>query len=464
MTAFTVLFAMNLLDYIDRYVLSAVLPHIRQEFGLTDVKAGGLNSYFLISYSLISPLMGWAGDRMKRTWLLGLGVGVWSLATVGTGFATSYAHLAVARSFLGIGEATYGVLAPAILMDLFARQSRSRVMSAFYLAIPLGGAIGLALGETIASRFGWRWAFFVVGAPGLAAAFAALWLPDPIRGTSEGVDPQRLREHEIAGASWDDYRDLIVNSSYSYSVLGQAAYTFAIGGLTFWFPTFLVMTKGFEEGQKVEVFGRQVGPILLLGMTTALAAIVGMSVGGWLADRLGKTRPRALFVVPGVAMLASIPFILVAIFARSLTWIYAAIFLAELLMFINTGPCNAVIANVVAPNMRAAAYAVCIFVIHFLGDIWSSPLIGKVADEFGQKDAMATPFGRALTAIGAVPTLTPGHPAENLTAGLLVIVPAVLISGIVLLAGARHLPREMALMLANLKSAPRHAATVGSRQ
>jgi hypothetical protein len=132
-------------------------------------------------------------------------------------------------------------------------------------------------------------------------------------------------------------------------------------------------------------------------------------------------------------------------------------------MFINTGPCNAVIANVVGPNMRAAAYAVCIFAIHFLGDIWSSPLIGLVADTFGQRDAMESSFGQVFAAIGAVPTLKPGRPPENLTAGLLVIVPAVLISGIVLLAGARHLPREMALMLANLKAAPRRAA-IGNSQ
>ena len=138
------------------------------------------------------------------------------------------------------------------------------------------------------------------------------------------------------------------------------------------------------------MLGVTIGPIMLLGITTALAAIVGMSLGGWLADRLARTSPRALFLVPGVAMLASVPFILVAIYAEALAWIYAGIFLAEALMFINTGPCNAVIANVVAPNMRAAAYAVAIFVVHFLGDIWSPTLIGWVADFFGQTDSMAT--------------------------------------------------------------------------
>jgi MFS family permease len=459
---FLVLFAMNLLDYTDRWVLSAVLPGIKQEFRLNYFQSGLLFTMFLVSYTMISPVMGWAGDRTRRTWLLGAGVGVWSLATVGTGLARNYGHLVLARSLLGIGEATYGVLAPTILMDLFPRERRARVMSAFYLAMPIGGALGLGLGEAIAHQWGWRWAFFVVGAPGLAAAFSALLLPEPLRGASEGVDPQRLREHEQAGASRADYLELLVNSSFNYAVLGMAAYTFAIGGLAALFPTFLINVKGVEEGSRITLLGVSIGPIMLLGLTTALAAIVGMTFGGWLADRLSRVSPRALFLVPGVAMLASIPFVLVAFYSRSLTSIYLGIFLAEALMFINTGPCNAVIANVVAPNMRATAYAVSVFLVHFLGDIWSTSLIGWVADTFGQQDAMDSVFGQVLAAIGAVPVQKPGQAPENLMAGMLVVVPAIAISGIVLLAGARHLPREMALMLARLKASP-HAARGSSK-
>jgi MFS family permease len=447
---FIILFAMNLLDYTDRWVLAAVLPQIQREFQLDNTQAGWLATLFLISYSVISPFMGFAGDRMRRTWLLGLGVGVWSLATVGSGLARDYNHLQVARAILGIGEATYGVIAPTILMDLFAREQRARVMSAFYLAMPLGGALGMSLGGAIAVNHSWNAAFFVVGAPGLLAALAALALPEPVRGASEKVDVERLELHQRVGASREDYLDLMVNSSYTYSVFGMAFYTFAIGGLAYWMPTFLTVTKGIDQVQATS----------LLGVTTLGAAVSGMTAGGWLADRLSRRSPRALFVVPGLALLASIPFILVAIYSRSRLGIFGGIFLAEALMFINTGPCNAVIANVVMPNMRAAAYAVAIFAVHFLGDIWSPTLMGWVADTFGESEAMSTLFGRALAAIGAVPTVRPNQDiAENLTAGMLVVVPAVLIAGLVLLAGARHLPREMALMLAKLKAAPRSAAT-----
>ena len=337
------------------------------------------------------------------------------------------------------------MITPTILMDLFPREVRSRILSCFYLAMPIGAAMGYGIGGSVGVHYGWHVAFFVVAVPGLLAAATTYFLPEPVRGLSEGVDPGKLAAHEKAGASKEDYIDLMVNSSFTYSVLGMAFYTFAIGGLAFWLPTFLRDAKGMDAGEATRWLG---------GITVA-AAVSGMSAGGWLADRLAKTNPRALFIVPGVAMLASVPFIVMAVYAKSTPAIFAGVFMAEALMFINTGPCNAVIANVVMPNMRAAAYAVALFAVHVLGDIWSPSLMGWVVDTFGQPDSMRSVFGSLLASIGAVPIVREGHAPENLIAGMLVVVPAVVLSGIVLLAGARHLPREMALMLAKLKASPR---------
>ena len=211
-------------------------------------QAGWLSTWFLISYSLVSPFMGYAGDRMRRTWLLGLGVGVWSLATVGSGLAASYGQLSVARAFLGIGEATYGVIAPTILMDLYparrgrgcCRRSTWRCRSAARSGWRLGaGSASITAGTRRSSSS---------GRPGCSPRVAAFLLPEPVRGASEGVDAERLKAHERAGASREDYIDLMVNSSYTYSVLGMAFYTFAIGGLASWLPTFLTVTQGIEPG------------------------------------------------------------------------------------------------------------------------------------------------------------------------------------------------------------------------
>ena len=447
MMTFVVLFSIHLLDYLDRNILTSLQPQIRADIpGLTNERWGLLATIFLVSYSIFSPVTGWLGDRYRRTRLLAAGIGIWSLATLASGLARDYNHLALARSFLGIGEATYGVIAPTILIDLFRRERRSSVMSAFYLAMPLGAAMGIMLGPIIASKFGWHAAFFVVGVPGLVATLLVLFLPEPVRGASEGVDPERLKEHEKAGVRREDYVDLMVNSSYTYSVFGMSAYTFAIGGMLVWIPPYLFNTRGFDQ---------QSASTTLAGVTF-VAAVAGMLTGGWLADRLAKTRPEALFLVPGFSMLASIPFVLLALLSTKAAVIYPSILAAETLMFVNTGPCMAIIANVVQPNLRAAALAISYAAVHFLGDIWSPWLIGKAADMFGDPETMTSSIGRALKSIGAVPTRSAGHPPENLVAGLLILIPALLLSGIVFLAGARHLPREMALMRAKLKAAPGH--------
>lgn len=448
---FAVLFFMNLIDYVDRYVLNAVLSDIQKTFSMSDTQAGLLGTYFLISYSAFSPFMGWAGDRFRRTWLLALGVGVWSLATVGTALADTAGHVALARAFLGIGEATYGVLAPTLLADVFARSSRSRVMANFSLAIPLGGAIGMIFGGLVAKHGGniipgfegWRMAFLISGVPGLIAAIWALFLPEPIRGASEGVSADKLKAAEKHGASRLDYRDLLVNSSFNYAVLGMAMSTFAVGALGLWMATFLTDVRHFEKVQATSS----------LGMITAIGSLVGMMASGFAADRLSGKKPQWLFLLPGIALWLAIPFMLVAILSTTKVYILGGMFFSIMLLFMNIGPCNAVIANVTPPNLRAVAFAVTLFTIHFLGDIWSNPLVGYISDLFGDPEVMQSALGQAFESIGASPTpQADGKTLRNLTAGLLITVPSVFLSGLVMFIGARHLPREMALMLARLKS------------
>ena len=287
---------------------------------------------------------------------------------------------------------------------------------------------------------------------GLLLALIALALPDPVRGSSEGVELERLQLHEHVGPSREDYIDLMVNSSYTYSVFGITFSSFALVGLLYWSPTFLVAVKGFTDSQVG-------GP---LGFTWFGAAILGTAVGGWLAHWAIKTNCRALFVVPGLSMLAAIPFAIVAIYGHSVPWILSGLFLAQGAIFMNIVPCYTIIGGVVLPNMRAVACGAALASIHLLGDIWSPTLMGWVVDTFGEADSAASIFGRALAALGAVPVVEPGRVPENLTAGMLVVIPAFLISGIVLLAGSRHLPREMALMLAKLRAVPSRRLAVSA--
>jgi MFS family permease len=443
--AFAILFVAHLLDSFDRWLLPVVLRPVSKELNLTDVQGGWLATLLLLTYAIWSPIIGYFADRLRRPRLLALGIAVWSLATVGTGLARSYDQLQLVRILVGVGGSTFGVVALTLLMDLFPRDMRARILSVYYLAMPLGAALGLGAGAAIARAATWHTAFLVVGAPGLLLALISLVMPDPLRGTSEGVEPHRLRLHEHVGPSREDYIDLMVNSSYTYSVFGLSFSMFAIGGLVFWLPTFLMVVHELPAA-RVSTW---------LTLTVPAAMFLGMIIGGWLADRYVRIHPRALFLVPGMAMLGSIPFLLLAIFGKSEGAIYLGVFAAIALLFTNAGPCYAIIANVVMPNMRAVACAVAIAATHLLGDIWSPTLMAWVAETFGQADSMATPFGRALAALGAVPKAQPGRDPENLAAALLTAVPALLIAGAVLLAGAWHLPREMALMLAKLRAMPR---------
>jgi MFS transporter, Spinster family, sphingosine-1-phosphate transporter len=347
------------------------------------------------------------------------------------------------------------VIAPTLLMDLFRRQNRAKILSFFYLAMPFGYAIGLFGGRFIAEESigwfagtglepwaGWRMAFFVVGAPGLIATFFMLLLPEPIRGSSEEASADQVEAHHHTTPTKEDYQDLLVTSSFAYVVFGLAMYTFAFGGMAFWLAPFLERVKGFEAKQAT----------LILGITVALASIIGMTTGGILADLLSRKRPSAMFLVPGFAMLIAVPFTLAAIISSQPVVIIGGLFMAATLMLSTTGPCNAIIANVVTPNMRASAYAISIFFLHFLGDLWSPWLMGRVSDYAGNPEVMATGFGAWLSWFNAEPVRTAAGDLRNLSAGMLVVVPALALGGMVLLAGSRHLPREMSLMLAKLRA------------
>ena len=437
-------FAMHVLDLVDRWLLAAVLPQISEELNLTALQAGWLSTVLLLGLAAASLPIGYLADRLRRRRLLATGFAVWSMATVATGLARSYDQIQLARALVGVGSATFEVVAVTILMDLFPRALRARVLAVFFMAVPIGAAIGLSLAATFARMTTWETAFLAVGAPGLLLALVSLVLPDPVRGLSEGIDIPRLRLHEQVGPSHEDYIDLMVNSSYTYSVFGVTFSSFALAGLVYWAPTFLTVAKGLTEARAES----------WLVVTFLSAAILGTAAGAWLADRSANTKPRALFMLPGLGMIAAIPFALVVIYGRSVPWIFGGLFLAVGTMYMNVVPCYTIIASVVMPNMRAVACAAALASIHLLGDIWSPSLMDWTVQTFGQADSMATIFGKSLTALGAVPVAQPGRDPENLTAGMLVVIPALLIAGIVLLSGTRHLPREMALMLAKLRATP----------
>jgi predicted MFS family arabinose efflux permease len=391
--ALLVLAFINLLNYLDRFVVSALAePLKRSELRLTDTQLGLLMTGFVVVYMLASPFFGRFGDRGARPRLVAFGVFTWSLATVLAGFAGSFMALFLARAAVGIGEAAYGTIAPGLLADLYPRTQRGRVMAFFFAAIPIGSALGYVLGGLVNQAYGWQATFFIAGAPGMLLAFLCLKLPDPARGAQDEVAPGAA-EAAPAGAL-AAYRDLLRNRSYLLTVLGYAAYTFAVGGMAFWMPAFLERVRGRPAAEATIQFGAIV----------VVTGFVGTFAGGWLGDFLLRRSAQAYLWLSGVTALLAAPLAwLVFTDPRPAVYLPAMV-VAELLIFASTGPVNSVILNVVRPGERATAVALSILTIHLFGDVPSPPLIGWISDasSLGQ-GVLVVPVGVFLA--GAIWTL-----------------------------------------------------------
>jgi predicted MFS family arabinose efflux permease len=350
---------------------------MKADLHLTDAQLGTLGSSFLLVYMLTSPIFGTLGDRGRRPRLIAAGVAIWSVATCLGGFARGFATLFAARATVGVGEAAYGSVSPALLADYFPAAKRGRVLAIFSAAIPIGTAAGYVLGGQVNSLYGWRAAFFVAGLPGLLLAWLTWRLYDPPRGVQEGVaahaaGPGGLRQAVAA------YASLLRNVPYTLIVLGYAAYTFALGALAFWMPAFLERERHLSSTDATVQFGSIV----------VITGFLGTFIGGWLGDRLLPRFRESYLWVSGLATLAAVPFAWM-VFTAEDRWAYTtAMVIAELLIFLSTGPINSAILNVVEPDRRATSVALSILAIHTLGDVPSPWLVGLVSQH--------SSLGRAL--------------------------------------------------------------------
>jgi predicted MFS family arabinose efflux permease len=360
---------LNVLNYADRYVGAAMLPLILSSLALSDAQGGLLQSAFILSYSLFSPLAGWLGDRWARLRLAAGGVLVWSVATVASGLAPTYATLLLARTVIGVGEASYAIVTPSLLSDFYPAERRARVFAIFYAAIPVGTALGYALGGTVGSAFGWRPAFFFAGIPGAVLAFTLLGLPEPERGASDTAGAGTATPLALGPS----LRALAARRSYLYNTGAQVLYTFAMGGLATWMPTYYVRQRGLA----LETASTTFGLVLLV------AGFIGTVLGGHLTDRLAPRLRGAQFAVSGASLALALVFTLGAVLASPPAIFWPCTFVTLLLLFLNIGPLNAAMANVLPPDLRARGFALTTMAMHLLGDAASPWLIGVVSDYVG---------------------------------------------------------------------------------
>jgi MFS transporter, Spinster family, sphingosine-1-phosphate transporter len=389
-----VLSFINLLSYLDRYIVSALIESLKHsELKLTDADLGSLMSGFLVVYTLTAPVFGALGDRLSRPRLIAIGVACWSFATALSGFAVGYLTLLAARASVGIGEAAYVTIAPSLLSDYFPARQRGRVMAIFFCAIPVGSALGYVVGGLVDKHYGWRTAFFVAGVPGLVLAALCLLLRDPPRGAQDAGDaqakggadspapqppPAPAGSANIGRDTWAAYGRLLHNKPYVLTILGYAAYTFAVGGLAVWMPAFLERARGIPRSEATISFGTIV----------VITGFIGTFVGGWLGDCGAKYSRQAYLWLSAIATLVAAPFVWMALTTESHTLYLVCMVAAQLCLFLSTGPINAAIINLVLATERATAIALGVFAIHLLGDALSPFLIGALSDAFSLAQAV----------------------------------------------------------------------------
>jgi MFS transporter, Spinster family, sphingosine-1-phosphate transporter len=369
---FLLLLALNLLNYIDRYILPGAQPLIQHEFHATDEQMGALTTAFFVTYMIVAPLSGWLGDWFRRKPLIIIGAILWSLATLGSAFAHSYWSLYTRRALIGVGEATFGIFAPAVLADFYPDRERNRILSVFYLAIPVGAALGYLAGGELGSLWGWRAPFLFCAIPGLAVV--ALYLPfgrEPKRGAMDAVRPtsEHAASSNAVAAFFGRFLKLLLNPAFLTATFGLAEITFALGGISAWVPTFLHRANGLSVANAS----------LVVSAITVIDGIAGTIVGGWIAQRWQRTDHRALYFVSFWSAALALPFGVLVFFGPHATTI-PALFAAEFFIFLNTGPLNTAIVNSVDGTIRATAISVNLFCIHFFGDTFSPQIIGAISD------------------------------------------------------------------------------------
>jgi MFS family permease len=378
---FIVLLFINILNYADRYVLPAILRKIQAApqlggLGLTDFQAGLIGSSFLLVYAFATLPLGMWADRGIRKNIVALCVGVWSIATVLAGLTMNFLQLFVVRSILGIGEAGYAPAAPSLLTDCFSKDRRGRVLSYWSAGSLIGSAIGFALGGFIADTLGWRWAFFVVGIPGLLAALLIWRLTEPTRGAFDNEEDSKdtqdtVYEHMNIGQDLIGSLKQLVRIPTYRVLLGAFTFSFfAIGGTSFWLPSYFVDTFHLSLSKAG----------LISGLVLVSGGLIGTIFGGVLADYAQRRLPEGRLLVATLGFFVGTPLAIVAFLVHQIALVIAMFTIVAIFLSFCIGPLNAVLQDITRPALRATAVGFSLLFAHILGDAAASSIIGLLAD------------------------------------------------------------------------------------
>lgn len=374
---FTLLFLLYMFDYMDRMIIVSLFPFLKLEWGITDTQCGLLVSAVYWSILIFTLPVSILIDRWSRIKSIGMMAFLWGVATLVCAFTKNFGQLFAARTAIGIGEAGYAPGGTAMISSLFPKEKRAKILGIWNASIPLGSALGIALGGIIAEHFGWRHALGIVAVPGIVIALLFFYAKDYetivlTRFTENGNanTESRMRGKEIA-------KHLLGNKTLLFNNLAFAANTFVTTAMLTWLPSYFQRVEGISMS-KAATKG---GAIMLL-------AIVGAPLGGYLADKWLKKRNNARLLFPAISscITAILIFIAFTFFRGNIQY---AVLLAVGIAAVSFVPAAvAVTQDVVHPGIRAVSLSLCVIIQHIFGSALGPPVIGALSDAFGLETAM----------------------------------------------------------------------------
>jgi len=374
---FTMLFLLYMFDYLDRLVIVSLFPFLKAEWGITDTQCGLLVSAVYWSILIFTLPVSILIDRWSRVKSIGLMAVLWSVATLSCAFTKNFGQLFAARTAIGLGEAGYAPGGTAMISALFPKEKRAKFLGLWNASIPLGSALGIALGGIIADRFGWRHAFGLVALPGVIVALLFFYVRDyetialtKLKGSGDEKTGSRMRWSEIA-------RHLLGNKTLIFNNLAFAANTFVTTAMLTWLPSYFQRVEGISMSRA----STKGGIVMLL-------AIIGAPLGGYLTDKWLKSRRNARLLFPAISscMTAVLLFVAFSFYRGGIQ--YAVLLAAGIAAVAFVPAAVAVTQDVVHPGLRAISLSLCVIIQHILGSAMGPPAIGALSDAFGLETAM----------------------------------------------------------------------------
>jgi len=376
-----ILVYVNLINYMDRSTVAGMLEKIKndKDFNIKkDKYLGLLQTAFVICYMLFAPVFGYLGDRYSRKWLLAVGITFWSLSTLAGSFMHNFWWFLAFRAFVGIGEASYSVVAPAIISDMFVKDKRSSVLALFYFAIPVGTGLGYIVGSEMADLTDdWRWGLRVTPIMGAVAVFMIVFLMvDPKRGQADG---SKLKPTSPIS----DIKALVRNKSFFFSTVAFTCVCYCAGALMWWGPNFAFTGAKSAAGNTADSDKITLADISFkFGIVMTLSGLLGVPLGSYVSQMIRHQVPNADPIVCATTLLLSVPLLFFGFVSAnfSLPLCYGLTFFAGLLLNANWSIVSDMTLYIVIPPRRGIASATQILVSHMFGDAFSPYLIGVMAD------------------------------------------------------------------------------------